>query len=91
MKIPLLLEFLAVVIQSRKKKAMEEPELEGLFAVEMMKSSQASKEGSPAPGKLGADLDPEPFDSGVSRGAIYSQNLVRIVKAKDTGVLTIPT
>lgn len=68
MQIPLVLEFLAVIIYLSQEQTMKQPEMTRILAVQTMKPSQSREERPPAPGKLGTDFHPQSFDAGVAGG-----------------------
>jgi len=66
MTIPFCLKVRAILIDIIKEKCMKQPEMVSILGVEQMPIFKSSEEGSPSPGELGANLDPQPLNPCVS-------------------------
>jgi len=73
MTIPLLLEFITIVLNVLKKEGMQKPNVVWIISVKEVEPFEASEKSSPAPSKVAPALKPEPLNPGIIGGSIDHQ------------------
>ena len=68
MVVPLLLKGCAVPVECICEQLMKEPKVRGLVNIECMQCFKSCEERAPSASKLGADLNPEAFNTRISCG-----------------------